>query len=147
MNIKRLVLACVAVFICIFACDFVLHGILLKSTYMNTAPLWRTESEMKEHFGWLLLGQLLLSVMFCVIYAVRCGERMGPGPGAGYGLLVALLLGSECLITYAVQPLPKRIPAAWFLGGVVELTIAGAVLGTIYRPENPQAYAAQPAAA
>ena len=147
MNTKRLVLSCIAVFLCIFACNFVLHGILLKDAYANTAELWRTESEMNGHFGWLLLGQLLQSVMFCVIYALRCAERTGVGPGAGYGLLVALLLGSGSFITYAVQPIPMRIPAAWFLGGIVELTIAGAILGGIYRPAKLTTYTAQPAAA
>jgi hypothetical protein len=71
MRTTRLILACVAVFVFVFGFEWVFHGMIMKESYVNTASLWRPEAEMTARFGWLLGGQLLLSVMFCVIYALR----------------------------------------------------------------------------
>ena len=38
---KRIILAVVAVFIAWSILDFILHGLLLRSTYEATANLWR----------------------------------------------------------------------------------------------------------
>ena len=135
MNAKRLTLAAIAVFAFVFVFDWVLHGMILKNTYIQTASLWRSESEMGQHFGWLVLGQLLLSMMFCLIYALRPGLHDGVGPGIGYGLMVGLLLTGPTLISYAVQPLPLNLIGSWILGGIIQLMIAGALLGAIYRPK------------
>jgi len=114
---------------------------------MESALLWRDEAGMKQHFGWLLLGQLIMSVMFCVIYALRRGTEAGPGQGAGYGFLVALLLCSGTFIWYAVAPLPGKIALTWVIGDLIQLVIAGAILGAIYRPPSAEVRAAQPAPA
>lgn len=58
MNTKRLLLSCVVAFVFMCAFDFVFHGILLKGTYAATANLWRSETEMMRHMGWLIAGQL-----------------------------------------------------------------------------------------
>src|SRR5437667_319671 len=147
MNMKRLIIACVVVFLFVFGYNWVLHGKVLSNAYMESAQLWRDEAGMKQHFGWLLLGQLLMSVMFCVIYALRRGTAAGPGQGAGYGFLVALLLSSGTFISYAVEPLPGKIAATWFIGDLIQLVIAGAILGAIYRPPTAEVRAAQPAPA
>ena len=148
MNTKRVGLACLVVFILCFGFDFVLHGILLKNAYAQTAQLWRSEAEMKNLFGWLLLGQLLLSVMFCVIYAFRRSTTSCAGQGSAYGFFVGLILASITLITYAVQPIPPNIIGAWIIGDLLKLIIAGAILGAIYQPLSTSATpAAAPVAA
>ena len=148
MNTKRLVIACVVVFLFVFGYNWVLHGKVLNNAYMESAQLWRDEAGMRQHFGWLLLGQLLLSVMFCVIYALRRGSEGGLAQGAGYGFLVALLLSSGTFISYAVEPLPGKIALGWFIGDSIQLVIAGAILGAIYRPRSTTTVSsAQPAPA
>jgi hypothetical protein len=135
MNAKRLILACLAVFIFIFGYEWVFHGRILKGTYLQTGWLWRSESEMMERFGWLAGGQLLLSVIFCLIYALSERSRVGVAQGIGYGLLMGLLLTAPTLITYTVQPMPLNLIGAWIAGGIIKLTVAGAILGAIYRPK------------
>ena len=68
MNPKRLILAFIAVFVAIFATDFVIHGIWLKPDYAASASLWRPEAEMQKLFGWLLLGQALASFTFVMLW-------------------------------------------------------------------------------
>ncbi len=67
MNMKRLILACVAVFVFVFLCDWGLHGYLLRDAYKETAQLWRSEADMGHHFGLIIPGPVVMSVMFCVI--------------------------------------------------------------------------------
>ena len=67
MNPKRLIIAIVIVFIAIFATDFLIHGVWLKSDYAASASLWRPESEMQKLMGWLRLGQLLAAVTATVL--------------------------------------------------------------------------------
>jgi len=52
----------------------------------------------------------------------------------GFGVLMGLLFAGQTLISYAVQPLPGKLAAAWFINGFVEFAIAGMLLGAIYRP-------------
>ena len=134
MNTKRVIVACLVVFVFIFGYEFVFHGIIMKDTYVRTANLWRPEAEMRSYMPWLLLGQFVLAVMFCVIYALGQTNRVGVAHGVGYGLLVGLLLSSPSLIMYAVQPLPLSLIGAWIVAGLIEMMIAGAILGAIYRP-------------
>ena len=56
MNTKRLILAVVAVFIGVWATNFLIHGVWLKSDYAASMTLWRSEQEMGNHFLSLLGG-------------------------------------------------------------------------------------------
>ena len=148
MNTKRFVIACVVVFLFVFLYDWGLHGVVLKNAYMDSAQLWRDKDGFNSHFPVLLLGQLLVSVMFCVIYALRRGTDAGPGQGAGYGFLVGLLLASGPLVAFATQPLPSKVVGGWIVGGIILWIIAGAILGAIYRPPSTTTVSsAQPAPA
>ena len=70
MSTKRLLLTALAVFVFIFAYEWVFHGILLKDTYGMTPSLWRPQTEMMQHFHWLVLGQAVIALMFTVLFAV-----------------------------------------------------------------------------
>src|SRR5688572_30699961 len=100
-NIKRLSMAIAAVFVFIFATDFLIHSVLMKDMYASNASLWRTEAEMQSHFGWMLLGQFLIAKFFCVIFA-RGYENKGIWEGARFGVLMAPMSMGGFLINYAV---------------------------------------------
>jgi len=134
MNAKRLALACLAVFLLVFAYDFVLHTIILKTDYVVTGFLWRPQDEMPRYFGSLLFGQIELSVAFCLIYAFLSDSRASIARGLVYGLLAGLLLCGPNFITFAVQPFPLGLIVKWTFGRLVQMSLAGLLLGAIYRP-------------
>lgn len=111
MNPKRLLLAIVAVFLGIFASDFLIHGVWLKNDYAASMPLWRPEAEMQSHMGWLLLGELLGAVTFVVIYAKGFAEKACPMCAVMFGLFMGLFMQANTFITYAVQPIPGSLVA------------------------------------
>ena len=132
MNIKRLVLAFLAVFVFIFAFEWVFHGILLKDAYAHTASLWRPETEMMGYFHWLVMGQAVIALAFVLLFA-RGFTGRGVAGGIQLGILVAVLRLGLNLITYAVQPISVKIALSWSVGGLLEAAVAGAIAGAIYK--------------
>ena len=132
MNTKRLIYSSIAVFAFVFAFEWGFHNVLLEDMYIATAHLWRTPVEMQQYMFWMILGQLLASVMFCFIFA-KGYEGKGLGEGFRYGFYISLLLNAPNLIMYAVTPYPAKLIGAWVGGTTVECILAGILLAAIYR--------------
>ena len=56
VNMKRLILSVIVMFVFIFASDFVIHSLLLGKTYKELAHLWRPEAELVSFMPWMMLG-------------------------------------------------------------------------------------------
>jgi hypothetical protein len=128
---KRIVLAILAVFVAWSALDFVIHGLILASSYEATARLWRPMNEMK--MGVLYLAVLINAVAFVCIYALLVAEK-GIGNGVKYGLLFGLGTGfSMGFGTYSFMPIPLYMGVAWFIGTLIETLVGGIIVGSITR--------------
>jgi hypothetical protein len=141
MNTKRLLLTALAVFVFIFAYEWVFHGILLKDTYAMTPNQWRPESEMTQHFHWLVLGQAVIALVFTTLFAQGFASG-GVAAGIKLGIFVGLMRLGLSLIDYAVEPLPPKLIVFWFLGGLLEATVTGVIAGAMYKPTSGTATAA-----
>src|SRR4030095_3496418 len=95
--------------------------------------LLRPEADLKSYFKWLALGMFLMSFFFTLLCARYVPDGRA-GAGAMLGLLVGLVYAGPHLISFAVQPLTFKILCGWIAGAVIQFTIAGAVVGAIYRP-------------
>jgi len=133
MNTKRFISAIIAVFTFVFIYEWILHGGLLAGIYESTPALWRTKAEMPRYMIWLMLGQLVFTIMFCYIF-LKGYENKGLMEGVRYGILIGLLFIGPDMIFYAVQPLPVNLVVYWCIGGLIEMTIAGVILAAIYKP-------------
>ncbi|MCK9425160.1 MAG: hypothetical protein M0Q21_03860 [Ignavibacteriaceae bacterium] len=131
---KKFLLAVVAVFVAWEVLDFIIYTMVLAQQYKDTASLWRPEGEMK--MGLMIIVTLISSVAFCYLYdafvkdksmnnAVKFGLVFGIGTGIGMGYG-----------TYSVQPITYMIAFTWFLGTVIESTVAGFILGLILKGET-----------
>jgi hypothetical protein len=129
MNHKRGFVAFIAVFVFIFFFEFVWHGMLMKSAYLETASLWRGQ----PIFPWLLLGQAVVAFAFTGLYVSKVGVNC-PVTGAGYGVVIGILCAGGDLIRFAVQPLTPKILCMWIASGLIEFALAGALVGAIYKP-------------
>ena len=77
---KRTVWAVVAVFAAWSILDFILHGVLLRSTYEATANLWRPMDQMNKPLMYFVT--LVFSACFVLIYellveAIAAGAIVG----------------------------------------------------------------------
>jgi len=132
MNTKRLFFSFLAAFIFIFFFEFLWHGMLMKSSYMEVPVLWRPEADFNSHFPILVLGHAVMAFFLAAIYARFVGEG-GAAAGSALGLMIAAIGIGGHLITFAVQPLTTKILELWIAGALVEFVIAGAIVGAIYK--------------
>ena len=127
--IKRTILATLAVYVAWSVLDFIMHGVILSSSYEATANLWRPMEEMK--MGLMYVVVLISALTFVSIYAYFFKERT-LATGLKYGFLFGVGVGSGMGYgTYSVIPIPYEMALVWFLGTVVETAVGGILVGLI----------------
>jgi hypothetical protein len=128
---KKIVLAVIAVFVSWQILDFLIHNVILMSTYEATASLWRPMEEMM--MGLMMFVSLVSAACFVLIYAWFFKEK-NMMAGMKYGLIFGIGAGiSMGYGTYSVQPIMYYTALGWFLGTVVEATVAGLITGLIIK--------------
>ena len=137
MNWKKFFFAFIAAFIFLFVFGFIWYATLMHDAHREVPTLLRPEADLKSYFGWLALGQFVMAFFFTLLCA-RYAPGGGAGAGAMLGLLVGLVYAGPHLISFAVQPLTFKILWGWIAGAVIQFTIAGAIVGAIYKPAAAQ---------
>lgn len=133
MNTKRWISASIAVFIAGFILEFLAHQVLLKGQYEPYKTLFRPEEQMTSVFIWVLLGAILVSFLFCFIFA-KGYEARGLGEGVRYGIYVSLFVViPQSLFQYAIYPFPGKLAFFWIIIGTIEMIIYGIIASLIYK--------------
>jgi hypothetical protein len=129
--LKRTILAVAAVFIAWSGMDFILHGLLLQSTYEATANLWRPTDQMNMPLMYFVT--LVSTVCFVLIYGLLVGQKSlvsGIKFGALFGLATGISMGFG---SYSYMPIPLTLAWSWFFGSWIKAIAAGAIIGAILR--------------
>jgi hypothetical protein len=129
--VKRTILAILAVFIAWSILDFILHGVLLRPIYVNTASLWRPINQMSVTLMYFVT--LVFTVCFVLIYRFLIGQKSlatGIRFGALFGLATGISMGFG---SYCYMPIPLTLAWSWFIGSWVEAIAAGAIVGAIIK--------------
>ena len=135
--LKRTIVAVVAVFITYSILDFVIHGLLLQSTYEATAKLWRPMEEMNMLLMYFVT--FVYTTCFVLIYAFFVAEKSllsGVKYGGLFGLAVGMSMGFG---TYTFMPIPLSLAWSWFAGTLFELIVTGALAGVLLKPAGKSA--------
>lgn len=130
---KKSILAIVAVFIAWSILDYIIHPIILGESYRATAQLWRPMGEMK--MGLMYFVSLIHASAFVVLYTLLVNPKSsinGLKYGALYGLGMGISMGYGM---YSVMPLPYKIAFVWFWGILLEISVAGFLVGLIVKKE------------
>ena len=135
MNWKKFLFAFIAAFIFLFVFGFLWYGTLMQGAHHEVPTLLRPEADFKTYFGWLILGHIVMAFFFTLLCASYVPSS-GAGAGATLGILVGLVYAGPHLISFAVQPLTVKILSGWIVGAVIQFAIAGAIVGTIYKPNS-----------
>lgn len=137
MNWQRFFIAFIAAFIFLFVFGFLWYGVLMEGAHRAVPTLLRPESDFKSHFGWLIVGHIVMAFFFTLL-CVRYVPSGGGSAASTLGILVGLAYAGPHLISFAVQPLTVKIVSGWIAGAVIQFAIAGAIVGTIYKPASAQ---------
>jgi len=129
--VKKTILSIFAVFIAWSGMDYVIHGVILRSSYAATASLWRPMGEMKTSL--MYFSVMIASITFVLIYSLLI-SRKGISTGLKYGALFGLSAGVPMGYgSYSVMPIPYHMAFTWCFGSVVEAMVGGLILGWILR--------------
>ena len=132
MNWKRFFIAFIATFVFVFLFGYLWWGTLMHSAHMEVPALFRAEADFPTYFPWLVIAHIVMA-FFLTLLGARYNAA-GAAGGARLGFLLSFIFAGVDLINYAVMPLTTKIVAGWIVGDVLMLTIAGAIIGAIYKP-------------
>jgi hypothetical protein len=126
---KKMLLSVIIVFVAWSLMDLIIHGLILGSSYAETAQLWRPEAEMKVVL--MRVVTIIAAFAFCAIYSWLIRDK-GIGSGLKYGFWFGIVMGvSMGYGSYSVMPIPYHMALTWFLGRLAEGIIAGIIVGAI----------------
>jgi hypothetical protein len=133
MNIKRMVMAAIAVFIGFQVMDYVIHGVILSPAYKALAGVWRPDMMSKM---WVMtLSSLVMSFFFIYIF-IKGYENKGVMEGARYGIVAGLFMNVIGMFgQYVMYPIPFGLSVKWFVYGMVEFIVCGIIAALIYKPK------------
>ena len=134
MNIKKFVIASIVVFIVFEILNFIIHGPLLGSIYVETKSVWRPD--MMDKMWIIHITNFIFSFLFVYIFT-KGYENKGIVEGLRFGLIIGLLMNVVGMFNqYAVYPLPFSLAIQWFIYGIIQYVICGAVAASIYREKE-----------
>jgi len=139
MNAKRYLAASAAVFVVAEILEYVIHELLLASTYASLQQLWRPDMESKM---WMYpVVDAIWSLLFVCIFT-KGYEGRGIMEGVRFGVLIGLFTSIPMAFgTYAMMPIPGSLAWQWFIFTLVETILLGIVAAAVYRPREPSAAA------
>ncbi len=67
MNVKKWLIASVVAFVALSIMEYILHGQILASAYMEKPALWASEAARRSNVWALYVGYLVYTVLFTLI--------------------------------------------------------------------------------
>ena len=133
MNVKKLVLTIIVVFVVANITGFLIHALLLAPDYMAVKEHYRPEGQ--EKMIWICLAYLAFAIGSVIVYAKGVEAKPWLGQGIRFGLLMWLVLAvPSFFIAYAVQPVPTMLMAKQVLFEGIDKIVLGVITAALYRP-------------
>lgn len=146
MNVKRLIIAFIVVFIVLELTNILIHNVILSSTYAKEeiAKVFRSmeDIESKMWIGWVV--DVIWSFFFVFIF-IKGYENKGWLEGLRYGIYIGLFMSlPAAYYQYMIYPLPYYLTFQWFIYGFIQYVILGIIVSLIYK--SPAKLAEAPSA-
>lgn len=136
MNAGRLFLSIIVGFVYIIGSDYVVNALWLSAEYKVSASLWRPEADIERRLLVMLVAQLLCSVAFMYIWAKTGWRRRSIADGAVFGFWMGVFQQVMSIMIYVVLPIPRELALKWFLVGVLQAVLLGALAAAVYKPRS-----------
>jgi hypothetical protein len=141
MNLKKLLIAFIAVGVVVNVYDFLVYGVLLRGT-LESEPLRAVFKPMVENMVWYIIADFVAALVFVWVYA-RVYDSFGGGVKGGltFGIYggIFLTFPTAIVIYLSIAGIPYWFSWAWIAIGIVWCIIAGIVAGALYTKQAPAA--------
>lgn len=132
MNIRRFLIASIAVYAVFQVMDFIIHGIILSETYKSLSSIWRPDM---MSLMWIFYAAGLVTAFLFVYIFTKGYEDRGLLEGLRFGIIIGLFMNVIGIFgQYVMYPIPISLSVQWFVFGMIEFAVAGIVAAAIYRP-------------
>ena len=129
---KKLWVGFIAVYLGMTVTNLLIHVVLLAPVYHTeeVARIMRPEADAKT---WIyFVTAAIVSFVFTLIFSKGYTGK-GIGEGIRYGLWVGLLMAVPMAYdSYASYPLPYTLALQWFIYGMIQYVILGAIVAMVY---------------
>jgi hypothetical protein len=127
---KKLLYGFIAVFVTIDVLNFLIHGVMLSTTYQSLSSLWRPDMMSKV---WITHLNAAISAFFFTFVFSKGYEGKGIAEGARYGFYIGFWLSALMAYgTYMMIAVPYSLAVQWFIYGLIEYVAAGVVLAMVF---------------
>jgi hypothetical protein len=135
---KKFLIAWIVLFVAWFIGSFVVHGVLLRSDYMQLTNLFRAEGDQQRYFPLMVVAHVILSWALVWIYARGVEAKPWLAQGVRFGVAVALLtIVPTYMIYFVVQPMPGFVVIKQIVFDGVLMVILGIIVAYLYRNMAP----------
>ena len=132
MNVKRYLIATVALFVFLCLYGMLVHGMLLSGMYEASAQIWRDYTEMQALAPFRFIFQIVLAA-WAVLAFSQFYKKGGVKHGLLFGLFFGVFAGILAAMKYLWLPISGALCVSWFIANTVEWVLGGLILGYIYR--------------
>ncbi len=133
MNIKRFVSALIVVFVLFEITNYLVHGVILASTYQSEGVRSVFRPDMMSNM-WIIWLTDLIWCFFFVFFFVKGYENKGVMEGLRYGFYMGLFFSLVVAYQgYAIHPIPYSLAFQWFIYGLIQSLILGCTSSLIYK--------------
>jgi len=127
---KKVLVGAVVVFVVLEVLDFLIHGVILTSSYSATPDIWRPD--MMDVMWVLHIVKIVIAFFFALIFS-KGYEGKGVVEGIRYGLYVGIMMGVGMAYgTYTMIAISSALAFQWFLFSVFEYIVAGIGVAMVY---------------
>jgi len=127
---KKLWIGFVVVFVAMEVLMFLIHFVILGSTYQELQSVWRPDM---ESLMWVYHVLALIGAFFFTFIFSKGYEGKGVIEGVRYGLYIGIWMSSGMAYgSYAMIDIPYSLALQWFIYGVIAYVIYGVVLAMVY---------------
>lgn len=141
MNIKKLIIAVVAVFVLLEATNYLVNMVILSSTYAQpeVAKIFRSMEEMNKLMWRMWVADFVYSFFFVFIFT-KGFQNKGIMEGVRYGFYIGMFMNfMTAAAQNVVYPISGKLALQWFIYGMIQSIIFGVVTAWIYKPAVPKA--------
>ncbi len=141
MNTKRFVLAFIVIFVLLEVMSYLVHSVILSSTYMSEGlkDIFRPEDQMNS-YAWIIWVTDLIWSFFFVFFFVKGYENKGIMEGIRFGFYMGIFFSLvSSYQSFAIYPIPYSLAFQWFIYGLIEFLILGLIVSLIYKPREAEA--------
>jgi hypothetical protein len=131
---KKFIMAWIVLFVAWLMGSFIVHGVLLRSDYMQLTGLFRTDGDQQKYFPLMILAHVILSGAFVWIYSRGAEAKPWMAQGLRFGVAVALLTSVPTyMIYFVVQPMAGNVVVKQILFDSALMVMLGAIVAWLYR--------------